>query len=377
MNRRILLIVLLVAVLGVGAVVLLPMLTQQPPPPTADPSVDGGTAVAPGSTPLPTATPLVLSEVVVAVQQLPRGIKIPEGALAIRLWPASAVPQRAMTRVADVAGRIARTDIFVEQPIVDTVLVEDLGQISAKGSDAAAVIPRGKVAISIPVDRLTDVAYAPHDGDYVDIIVSFLFIDVDPNFQTQKPNSLTLTSIAADGTIQLQTGIQGELQANNFSQFPVVAGPSEKQRPRLVTQRTVQAAWVVHSGTFPLDGQFLRPVATPLPTPTPAEGEPTKAAPPPTPVPPFPDILTVAVDPQEAVTIAWIIESRIPMTLVLRSAQGDPTAKGDLTATVSLQYMIETYQITVPPGLPYALEPALRSIRSLFVGNAISLQDAK
>jgi len=375
MNRRILLIVLLVAVIAVAAVVVLPGLLAPAPTPV---SVDGGTTGAPTAGPaLPTATPLVLSEVVVAVQQLPRGIRIPEGALAIRLWPKASIPERAMTRVQDVAGRIARTDIFIEQPIVDTVLVEDLAQIAAGGSDAALVVPRGKVAIAIPVDRLTDVAYAPHDGDYVDIIVSFLFVDVDPNFQTIKPNKLTLTSIKADGTVELLEPIEGELQANNFSQFPVVAGPSEKQRPRLVTQRTVQAAWIIHAGTFPLDGQFLRPVATPLPTPTPVEGEPTKGAPPPTPVPPYPDMLTVAVDPQEAVTIAWIIESRIPMTLVLRSAQGDPSVKNDLTTTVSLSYMIETYQIAQPPSLPYALEPALRSIRSLFVGNSISLNDAK
>lgn len=370
MNRRVLILLLLVIVLAAVAVfVVLPLIN---PPPPSNPGNPGQPAPTAG----PTATPLQLSEVIVAVQQLPRGIRIPDSALATRLWPKASIPERAVTDKTKIVGQIARTDIFIEEPIVDTLLVPDLALIAAKGSDAAAVTPRGRVLISIPVDRLTDVGYAVQDGDYVDVIVSFLFVDVDPNFQSIKPNKVTLTSIKSDGTITLLNAIEGELQPSNFSQFPVVVGPSEQQRPRLVTQRTIQAAWVVHAGTFPLNGEFLRPVATPVPTNTPAEGEPTKAAPPPTATPPFPDIVTLAVEPQDAVALTWIIESKIPITLVLRSAQGDPTVAQAPTRSVSLQYMIETFQVTQPPSLPYALEPALRSIRSLQVGNQISLTGA-
>jgi Flp pilus assembly protein CpaB len=372
--RRILIILLLLAVVAVVfVVVILPILN--PTGPTPPVNTDGNPNVSNNGQ--PTFTPIPMGQIVVAVQQLPRGIRIPQDAVQLRAWPVASIPQRAMTTVESVVGKIARTDLFVEQPILDTLIVEDLAQITAKGSDAAAITPRGRVLISIPVDRLTDVAYAVQAGDYVDIIVSFLFVDVDPNFQTIKPNKLTLTSVKPDGTIELLNAVEGELVPSNFSQFPVVSGPSEIQRPRLVTQRTIQAAWVVHTGDFPLDGQFLRPVATPVPTPTPAEGEPTKGAPPPTPTPPFPDIVTLAVEPQDAVTLTWIIEARVPMTLVIRSAQGDPSVRTDPTQSVSLQYMIETFQVAQPPSLPYALEPALRSIRQIFVGNQISLQGAK
>lgn len=364
MNRRVLLLILiLVILLVVGVVVVLPIINTPPPVPT--PVVDNT---------LPTATPIVLQQVIVAVQQLPRGIRIPETALATRLWPKGSVPERAMTKISDVANKLARTDIFIEEPIVDTLLVDDLSQIARKGSDAAAITPKGRVLISVPVDRLTDVGYAIQDGDYVDVIVSFLFVDVDPNFQSKKPNKLTIMNISPTGTVSLQPGIEGELVPSNFGPNTfLVSGPNEEQRPRLVTQRTIQAAWVVHSGTFPLDGQFLRPIATPIPTPTPAEGEPTKAAPPPTATPPFPDIVNLAVEPQDAVTLAWIIEAKIPITLILRSAQGDPAARSEPTTSVSLSYMLETFQIAQPPSLPFALEPALRSIRSLQVGNQISL----
>jgi len=39
-------------------------------------------------------------------------------------------------------------------------------------------------AVSIPIDRITDIAYAVQDGDRVDIIMSMLFVDVDEIFQS-------------------------------------------------------------------------------------------------------------------------------------------------------------------------------------------------
>ncbi len=362
MNRRVLLLLLVVVVLvAVFVVVVLPMLNG--PAPTPGP---GGQVAGPAGTATDTATPITLSPVVVAVQQINRGMRIPDqGAVVVRLWPKQAVPERALTDLKDVVGKIARTDIYAEQPIVDVLVVDDLKDLARQGSDAAASIPAGRVAISMPVDRLTDLGYGIQDGDYVDVIISFLFVDVDPTFQSIKPNKLTLTSIGTDGTIQLQSAIEGELQPNSLSQFPVVVGPSERQRPRLVTQRFVQGAFVIHVGSFPLDGHFLQKAATPIPTPTPAEGEPTKAAPPPTATPPNPDIITLAVSPQDALIISWATESHIPITLALRSAQGDPTAPTDQPTSITLQYMIENSNVAQPPTLPYALEPALRSIRQL------------
>src|SRR5207237_760261 len=122
------------------------------------------------------------------------------------------------------------------------------------------------------------------------------------------------------GTIEFSPPVQGELQPSNFTQGPVLVSPTEIQRPRLLTQTTVQAAYVIHVGTFPLDGHFIGRVVPPTPTEAP-EGGPTKAAPPPTPTPPVPDIISLAVSPQDAVVLAWAIEARIPITLTLRNAR--------------------------------------------------------
>jgi Flp pilus assembly protein CpaB len=364
MNRRVLILLLLIVVIIViGAVVFL----QQPAPPPVT-TVTGQAPVQGG----PTATPIPVARIVVAIQQIPRGMKIPrEGAVDFRPWPRDAIPSDAITDPAEVVGKIARTDIFVEQPIVRNLLVDNLADIAEKGSDAAAMVPQGQRAISLPMDRLTGLAYGIQDGDYVDVIVSFLFVDVDPNFQSLKPNKVSIITIAQDGTVQFSPPIQGELQPSNFTPGPVLISPTEIQRPRLVTQTTIQGAFVIHVGTFPLDGKFIgRPVAPP--TPTEADNAPTKAAPPPTPTPTVPDIITIAVSPQDAVVLSWAIEAQIPMTLTLRSVK-DKGAPSNQTTAVTLQYMIENYQVAQPPALPYALEPALRSIRRIVIGNEVSL----
>ncbi len=365
MNRRVLILLLLiVVVIVIGAAVFL----SQGGGGGATPAPGGG-GVAQQPTPLTTSVPL--TQIVVAIQELPRGIKIPlEGAVDLRPWPVNAVPARAITDPRQVVGKIARTDIAREEPIVDTLLVDDLKDIAKSGSDAAAVIPSGLRMISIPMDRLTGLAYGVQDGDYVDVIVSFLFVDVDPNFQSKKPNKLTIVHVATDGTITLQPAIEGELVPSQFGANTfLVSSPNEEQRPRLLTQTTVQAAYVIHVGTFPLDGHFINRPAPP-PTPTQAEGAPTPQQQQPTPTPPFPDIISLAVSPQDAVVLAWAIEARIPITLTLRNVRDTQPAQ---TTSVTLQYMIENYNIAQPPALPYALEPALRSIRRLIIGNEISL----
>src|SRR5258707_13607231 len=117
---------------------------------------------------------------------------------------------------------------------------------------------------------------------------------------------------------------------------------------------------------------FLRTMpATPTPLPTAAEGVQAGSPPPPTPTPPYPDIVTLAVTPQDAVALNWIIEANIPMSLSLRSTQ-DKDVPSNPTNSVSLQYMLQTFNVNQPPDLPYALEPALRSVRNLQAGGQIN-----
>jgi Flp pilus assembly protein CpaB len=371
MNRRALLLLLVLVVVAAGLVLVLIQTGILGGTPAPTPI----TEINPQGTPIavvtgPTATPITYVKVVIAVQELPRGIVIPEGAVDVREWPVDTFPNFGIQDPKLVTGRIARTDIARGMPVLETQLVDNLFNLglSGRGSDAAAVIPPGKVAIAVPIDRLTNVAHAPKSGDRVDVIISFLFVDVDEEFQSIKPNRVSLTSITPEGGVQILTGLEGRVEPSGDFPNPVVVGPSERQRPRLVTQRTVQNALVLNVGMFTKDGDFLGRRPTPTAVPVTPGGPPTPTQPPsaasPTPDIYNPDIITLVVDPQDAVTLAWTVEAGLPLYFTLRSAQDESTSE---TGAVSLDYMLTTYQITQPQKLPYGLEPPITSIRKLAI----------
>jgi Flp pilus assembly protein CpaB len=379
-GRLLILIGLIVLLAIIAVVVILPTLNQPTPPPVANGTDTSSQQVAADVTQAPTPTPIPLVKVVQALQNLPRGYRFPntiqelENIVGYATLPEETVPFNAIKEqdggLEKVLGKIARTDIFREQPILSTYLVTDLTSLAAVGSDAAAVLPSDRVAVSLPMDRITSVAYGLQDGDHVDVIISMLFIDVDEVFQSITPNLVTLFTKTDQG-IQLEQGIGGRIDQSSIG--TVIVGPAEHQRPRLVTQRTIQDALVVHVGEFPLDGHYLGELPTPTPVPATQEADSgngnASPPPPPTPIPP-PNIVTLGVSPQYAVVLVWAIDAKLPVTLALRSVNDRSTQQ---TAPVTLDYMMQEFHIEVPARRDYSIEPAIRSIRQLVTGNIIDL----
>jgi len=66
--------------------------------------------------------------------------------------------------------------------------------------------------------------------------------------------------------------------------------------------------------------------------------------------------VTLIVTPQEALALNWAIKTGVDLVMTLR-APGDTSA--DVTTSVTLQYLFDTYVITVPAKQPYGLEPRL------------------
>jgi hypothetical protein len=134
----------------------------------------------------------------------------------------------------------------------------------------------------------------------------------------------------------------------------------------------VQAALVIQVGNFPLSGNYIGNTPTPLATST---AESTTATPNANPAPAgsptaaeLPDVITIAVSPQEAVVLTWMIDARVPLTFVLRNTQDGNAAR---TAEVTLRYIVQNFQVDEPAALPFALDPALRSIRNLVSGTLV------
>lgn len=347
--------------------------------------------------------------VVVVSQHVPRGGKLDETVLTMLDIPRDALIASYFTDMGEVVGRQARVDLEASMMLTRSMVVDTADQLSGTGSLAALSIPRGMVAISIPISRLSGVSYAPQSGDHVNIIATLLMVDLDAEFQSITPNhsaavvaaglGVVTGSSAEDASQAGQGGDQAistssavlekeiqKLTAQNLSGGPAsVMGrpeidplldqtyyvvPSEPQRPRLVSQTLLQDAIVLGVGDFAAanddqegasDSQPASEAQSaedsqeqPAPKPDQSEADQEDEAP-----PPLPDVITIIVTPQDAVTLNYLVYSGAQLTLALRSAGDDSKVP---TEAATLDFLLKQYSIPVPVKLPYGLEPRLDQI---------------
>ncbi len=329
----------------------------------------------PTTPPAGEVTPLApqdMTMIVVANQDLARGSVIPPDGVGLQPWPRDSIVQTMIENdITAVVGHHARQDIPRGAPVTTGMITDRAGDVVGAGSDAAFAIPPGFTAVSIPMSRLSGVAYALRDGDQVDVILSILMVDLDDEFQTILPNQ-AISLVSPDFNLvtglictEFKIGSQGT-ECINPAPPPVgrtidVSGqvvfniPTEPQRPRLVTQRIVQNATVLHVGTFPTAEEETAPVVQAAPE----AGTQTTGVQP-TPIPPMvPDIVTLIVTPQDALTLHWAMGSGATLALTLRSPDDATVTE---TVSVTLQYLMTTYNVTLPVRLPYGMGTPLTQV---------------
>lgn len=332
-------------------------------------------------------------------QPAARGEVIPIEKLEVLYIPKNLVAPTTIQDVVDAANKIARHDIQEGTILTSNMVLDDLASLGATslGSEHATLIPEGMVAVPIPINRFSSVAYGITRGDRVNIITTFSIVDLDFDFQTILPNltagvwqpggniirgtggidateegeeggggvdwifndfSRNVVAQSASGGL---TSPQGRAELDTLLNEPFYYVPQEGQRPRLVSQTVVQNVVVLQVGNFPLIDELGREVQIVKPTPEPPEGAAAQEQPPgqeeapPNAVEP-PDIITVIVWPQDAVMLNYLIYSGAELTLALRSA-GDGSQI--LTDAVTLQYLMQVYNIPTPAKLPYGMEPRI------------------
>jgi Flp pilus assembly protein CpaB len=309
-------------------------------------------------------------DIVTAGQNISPGTPITEAMLSSIQIPDTALVQGLFTNKTDVVGMFARYSIAQGVPITDSMVSVTAGNVNLPGSSWAPLIPQGLTAIAIPITRLSSVAYGIRDGDYVNIIVTLLLVDVDPTNQSILPNftaDVLSPGATADGvklTAIITSGGEGSRLGNMILDEtlnqPIYLVPSEGQRPRLVTQMIAQNVQVLHVGSFPLPGETISNqenlsssgiVATATPAPA---GQQTVA------VIARPDIVTLMVSPEDANTLVFLIYSGAKITLTLRNPNNPGTVVQ--TDAAMLEYLLTQYNIPVPAKLPYAVQPRLDNL---------------
>ena len=124
---------------------------------------------------------------------------------------------------------------------------------------------------------------------------------------------------------------------------------------------------VLGVGDFPYGKQTE---TQPTPQAAPVEGQQQQGGTPtPMPAPKAPDLITLIVNPQDAVTLNYLIYSgTAQLTLALRASGDDSRVQ---TEAVTLQFLLDQYKIPVPVKLPYGLEPRLDKLVSPSLPNDV------
>jgi pilus assembly protein CpaB len=331
-----------------------------------------------------------LVDVVVTNKPVTRGTVLDKSVLTTIQIQKDLLVDEYFTNVAQAIGRQVRVDLDANMLITSSMLIDSAEQVSKSGSLAALAIPRGMVAVSIRMDQLSSVSYALQPGDHVNVIVTLEVVDLDPDFQTITPNQTAAVLGSGPGVLigtSTEDGNSSTLLNNDVVKITAQVGtgglaspggrtevdtlldqsfymvPSERQRPRLVSQMLLQDAVVLGVGDFSESDSEPETEQAPVETPPPAEGDTSgQPAEQQAPVEPKrPDTITLIVTPQDAVTLNYLVFGGAQLTLALRASGDDSVVE---TQSATLDFLLNQYKIAVPAKLPYGTEPRVDQVPS-------------
>ena len=342
--------------------------TEGAPPPTG---VDGA---EPGQGPVTTVLTDTV-EVVVSLQTVERGWQMTAAELVTDTRFIDEVGDNVLTNIEDAIGLYARSKIFQGETLTTDALVPDPALIGETEYGPSSLIPPGYVAMAVPMDRLSGVAYALDEGDYIDIMMTFYFYQIDEQFQTYLENAAVFYLEDAvetegeappegeeggEGEETIETSIFVLWPYGRFEELPtgdtVHIYGSEYQRPVPISM-ILQNARVIQVGNY-VPPEPIEP-ATPTPEPI-AEGDPTPTPQPGGPVlptgTPYPDILLVALTPQQQLFLKYAVESPVDLDFALRGVNDNQLYTVE---NVDVNLLLERFNIEVPPGFNYSVDSPL------------------
>ena len=148
--------------------------------------------------------------VVVALQPIADRSIISPDAVGLKDWPEPLPPGQLFDKTDDVAGKLAIQPIYPGQIILPPMIIDKqkAGEVGTR-SNAAFVIPEGKIAMAFNISDITGVGNALQPGDYVDLMLT-LQSSALPTCPPAKPctgtEGLPVTQIMLQDLLVLQVG---------------------------------------------------------------------------------------------------------------------------------------------------------------------------
>jgi Flp pilus assembly protein CpaB len=261
-----------------------------------------GRGAAPQPPAVETPTPEEMVEAVVALQTIPANTDITADAVGTEQIARSKLTNHLLDAEAVVGQRTARTILRGSFIMEDWII--DPATVAVEGKNASLNITadregRPRVAMAFETSQLLGVAGAIQNGDFVDMLISYRFVDREEELE------------------------------------PIEEGEEAKEPSQiLVAQLLLQDIEVYRVG----------PWLIPTPTPVPEGEEPLEEQAEPA-EPMRSNMLTLLLAQQDALVVKFARESGATVDLVLR-ARDDHTIVS--TETVTMEYITARFNITIP-----------------------------
>lgn len=267
--------------------------------------------------PSPTVTPEPKVPAVIALQDIPAYTDIPAEAVGTQEIAESKLTNHLLAPEAVIGRRAART--ILRGSFIMSDWIVDPETVVQEGKNASLNITpdaqgRPRVAMAFEAAELRDVAGAIQNGDFVDILISYELLDTEQELP--------------------------EPEVPTVEECPV---PCPERTAVLLAQLLLQDVEVYRVGPW------LMPTPTPVPEgeeeieEVPAEGQPVRSR-----------TLTLLLTQQDALVVKFARESGASIDLVLRGRDDHEQVR---TETVSLQYVMTRFEITMPPDATRYIVP--------------------
>ena len=300
---------------------------------------------------------VTMTELVVAIQNIPRGmpISVADNAISLQEWPNGNLPYEYYASLEEVDGKYARTEIPRGMPVMPDMVGRPGGMLSVSGSAAALFEPEDRVAYAIPFDTQGAIGWAVQPGDRVDVLAALNIEPVYTDFLDDGVKQFTYLLSGEEGEAAQSSPYGGfELLPNGqwAAIYPVDSQPAVN--PALLVQMTVQDAVVWHVGVWAQDaGSGGQPdlesdaeadgvaplaggaAAAPTPVPVPEEAREV-------------ELVTLLVTREDALVLKYLFEMGADLDLALRPAGVTGTLLQ--TQPIWFRYILDKYQL--PDSMP-------------------------
>jgi len=255
-------------------------------------------------------------QVVVAIQPIAED-ELVEGRLELRPMPAEMIPEGALRTLEGTSNMLAAGPIPQGTIIQRDLLISP--QERMQEGELGKLIEPGFVAIAMPIAEISSVAYGVRPGDHVDVMMTFLFIDVDSETQVPEPICAPMCP-----------GGEGNREARITVQLP-----------RPIAQLTLQDIRVLgvgrwEQGSDAVEEEEQQQVRGQAPV---AEQ--------------VPQNITLMVSRQDALVLKLAREHGASIDLAIRAEDDMEQLQ---TQAVTLDYIMARFGIAVPARQAYSLE---------------------